>query len=154
MNSTTQHHNGYHPTTSLFSMIPFEGSLIEDVTLFVNAIDWTEWWIILLGIIEVSWLLVIIVTRKMHNTQIFCFLLSLLGVYMAEVLNNIGRQYWHYFAQANYFDEHGVFMSVLYSLPLLIISIIALINLLLATCDMLIKVKRAELRAQQLKKDK
>jgi len=73
---------------------------------------------------------------------------------MAEVLNNIGRQYWHYFAQANYFDEHGVFMSVLYSLPLLIISIIALINLLLATCDMLIKVKRAELRAQQLKKDK
>ncbi|KAH8480258.1 hypothetical protein H0E87_030495 [Populus deltoides] len=68
------------------------------------------------------------------------------GVYLAERLNRVMGDYWRSFASQNYFDPHGLFLSVLWSGPLLIIATIILINSLFSLCYMIVRWKRAELR--------
>ncbi|XP_027922793.1 transmembrane protein 18-like [Vigna unguiculata] len=91
-------------------------------------------------------LLVVIISRKKTNFQMFLFLLTLVGVYLAERLNRIMGKNWKSFSGQNYFDPSGLFMSVLWSGPLLIISMIILINTLFSLCYLIVRWKRAELR--------
>jgi hypothetical protein len=50
------------------------------------------------------------------------------GVYLAERLNRVMGDNWRSFASQNYFDPHGLFLSVLWSGPLLIIATIILVG--------------------------
>ena len=54
----------------------------------------------------------------------------------------------------NYFDKHGVFISVMYSAPLLCVAMFTLLNALRAASSLLVSVKRREIRAAQRKKSK
>lgn len=49
------------------------------------------------------------------------------GVYLAERLNKLLGENWGTFATQNYFDSHGIFLSTLWSGPLLVIAIIILV---------------------------
>lgn len=91
-------------------------------------------------------LLIVIISRKNTNFQMCLFLLSLVGVYLAERLNGVLLANWQSFAGQNYFDPHGVFISVLWSGPLLMIAIVILINTLFSLCHLIVKWKRAELK--------
>nr|XP_025646645.1 uncharacterized protein LOC112741764 isoform X3 [Arachis hypogaea]XP_029147875.1 uncharacterized protein LOC112741764 isoform X3 [Arachis hypogaea] len=51
------------------------------------------------------------------------------GVYLAERLNTVMRMNWKSFSSQNYFDPNGLFMSVLWSGPLLVIAMIILASL-------------------------
>ncbi|KAF3516498.1 hypothetical protein DY000_02060272 [Brassica cretica] len=73
-------------------------------------------------------------------------LTSVGGVYFAESLNRLLRKNWKSFSTQNYFDPHGVFLSVIWSGPLLVIAMIILINTLFSLCYLIVKWKRAELR--------
>ncbi|KAL2926659.1 Transmembrane protein 18 [Bienertia sinuspersici] len=77
------------------------------------------------------------------------------GVYLAERLNQFLGAHWQSFATQNYFDPHGIFFSVLWSGPLLIIAMLILINTLFSLCHLIVRWKRAELRhrARLEKKD-
>jgi len=50
---------------------------------------------------------------------------------LSEPLNGIGYRHWQLFSDDNYFDSHGVFMSVVWALPLLINAILAVVSLCL-----------------------
>ncbi|KAF4388185.1 hypothetical protein G4B88_021881 [Cannabis sativa] len=76
----------------------------------------------------------------------FPCLAALGGVFLAERLNSFLGKNWKSFAGQNYFDPNGVFLSVLWSGPLLIIAIIILINTLFSLCHLIVRWKRAELR--------
>ncbi|XP_027347629.1 transmembrane protein 18 [Abrus precatorius] len=113
---------------------------------FFHAIDWKEPWLIGLLTFHVVLLLVAIFSRKNTNFQMFLFLLTLVGVYLAESLNRYMGKNWKSFSGQNYFDPSGLFMSVLWSGPLLVIAIIILINTLFSLCYLIVRWKRAELR--------
>ncbi|KAF7812019.1 Transmembrane protein 18 [Senna tora] len=114
---------------------------------FFHAIDWKEPWLMGLIAFHVVLLLVAIVSRKNTNFQMFLFLLTLSGVYLAERLNSFLGKNWKSFSGQNYFDPQGLFLSVLWSGPLLVIAMIILqINTLLSLCYLIVKWKRAELR--------
>ncbi|KAG4939467.1 hypothetical protein JHK82_045192 [Glycine max] len=131
---------------------------------FFHAIDWKEPWLMGLLGFHVVLLLVAIISRKKTNFQMFLFLLTWLGldnrssgttiglytkvagVYFAESLNRFLGKNWKSFSSQNYFDPRGLFMSVLWSGPLLVISMIILINTLFSLCYMIVRWKRAELR--------
>jgi len=49
------------------------------------------------------------------------------GVYFAENLNRELRKNWKSFSTQNYFDSNGVFLSTLWSGPLLVIAMIILV---------------------------
>ncbi|CAA7018693.1 unnamed protein product [Microthlaspi erraticum] len=113
---------------------------------FFHAIDWKEPWIMGLMAFHASVLLVTLLTRRRLNFHMFLFLLALAGVYFAENLNRLLRKNWKSFSTQNYFDPHGVFLSTLWSGPLLVIAMIILINTLFSLCYLIVKWKRAELR--------
>ncbi|MED6132535.1 hypothetical protein PIB30_019863 [Stylosanthes scabra] len=113
---------------------------------FFHAIDWKEPWLIGLVGFHIALLLVTIITRRKTNFQMCLFLLTLAGVYLAERLNTVLRMNWEGFSSQNYFDPNGLFMSVLWSGPLLVIAMIILINTLFSLCYLIVRWKRAELR--------
>ncbi|XP_058724836.1 uncharacterized protein LOC131596251 [Vicia villosa] len=113
---------------------------------FFHSIDWKEPWLLGLLTFHVVLLLVTIISRKNTNFQMCLFLLTLGGVYLTERLNSLLRGNWKSFSSQNYFDPSGVFMSVLWSGPLLALAMIILINTLFSLCYMIVKWKRAELR--------
>ncbi|KAL5558488.1 hypothetical protein UlMin_034699 [Ulmus minor] len=118
----------------------------ENFIGFFHAIDWKEPW--LMGLLGFHFVLLLITftSRKNLNFQMFLFLLALGGVYFAERLNRILGQNWKSFATQNYFDPNGVFLSAVWSGPLLVIAIIILINTLFSLCHLIVRWKRAELR--------
>ncbi|CAI8597711.1 unnamed protein product [Vicia faba] len=113
---------------------------------FFHAIDWKEPWLLGLLTFYVVLLLVTIISRKNTNFQMCLFFLTLAGVYLAERLNSFLGGNWKSFSSQNYFDPSGVFMSVLWSGPLLALAMIILINTLFSLCYLIVKWKRAELR--------
>lgn len=113
---------------------------------FFHAIDWKEPWLLLLLSLHFVLLLTTILSRRHVNFQMCLFLLALTGVYLAERLNSFLGNHWNNFAGQNYFDPHGLFLSVLWSGPLLLVSIIILVNTLFSLCQLIVKWKRAELR--------
>ncbi|XP_061344758.1 uncharacterized protein LOC133290654 isoform X2 [Gastrolobium bilobum] len=117
----------------------------ENFMGFFHAIDWKEPWLMGLLAFHVMFLLVVIISRKNTNFQMCLFLLTS-GVYLAERLNDVLGKNWKSFSGQNYFDTSGLFMSVLWSGPLLVIAMIILINTLLSLCYLIVRWKRAELR--------
>lgn len=113
---------------------------------FINAIDWTEPWLLCLLSSYVLLLIIVVSTRRQVNLQTAIFLLSLAGIYFAERINGIASRNWRHFASQDYFDSHGVFMSTLFSGPLLVISIVVLVNMLITLTQLMVKWKRAELK--------
>ncbi|KAM0053349.1 putative transmembrane protein [Helianthus debilis subsp. tardiflorus] len=113
---------------------------------FFHAIDWKEPWLVGLLAFHFMALIIIFTSRKNINFQMYLFLLSLAGVYLAERLNTVLSENWKSFAGQNYFDRHGVFLSVLWSGPLLVFATIILVNTLFSLCHLIVKWKRAELK--------
>ena len=63
----------------------------------------------------------------------------------AESFNSYGAKNWQAFSTQNYFDKNGVFASVIFSSPLLILGVGIMLNALYETSQMLVTVKRLEL---------
>lgn len=113
---------------------------------FFHAIDWKEPWLICLISFHILLLIIAIISRKSVNFQMCLFLLTLSGVYLAERLNKFLGDNWKSFATQNYFDPQGIFLSTLWSGPLLVIAIVILVNTLLSLCHLIVRWKKAELR--------
>ncbi|XP_051149773.1 uncharacterized protein LOC127264336 [Andrographis paniculata] len=118
----------------------------ENFMGFFHAIDWKEPWLICLVSFHILLLLIVILSRKNVNFQMCFFFIALIGVYLAERLNHLLSSNWKSFAGQNYFDPNGLFLSVLWSGPLLLIASIILVNNLFSMCYLIVRWKRAELR--------
>jgi len=124
-------------------------SFLEHLQLFLNAIDWNESWILALLGFHVFTFFLIIMMRKRSQFLSFLFAFLLFMAYMSETLNSWCQTNWQKFASMNYFDHTGTFISFLYSFPILVNAIIVLICFLVIMSDLLVKVKRAELRQKK-----
>ncbi|OAY82867.1 transmembrane protein 18 [Ananas comosus] len=122
------------------------GPAVDNFVGFFHAIDWKEPWLIGLLAFHVLLLLATIITRKHVNFQLFLSILAFSGVYLAERINTLLGEHWKSFASQNYFDPQGLFISVLWSGPLLLIAILIVVNTLITLCVLIVKWKRAELR--------
>lgn len=60
----------------------------------------------------------------------FSYLLcvAVVGVYLAERMNYFLGSNWESFSGQNYFDVHGLFLSTLWSGPLLLIAVMILVS--------------------------
>ena len=126
----------------------------NDVMGFTHAVNWSERWLVGLGCFHAFVWLVALATRRNHDVQAVMLVLILGLVYAAEWINSLGSEHWQAFAGQNYFDKRGVFISVMYSAPLLCCAMFLLLNALRLTSSLLIQVKRREIRASQRKKAK
>ena len=87
----------------------------------------------------------VIVTRKYSTFQFGLIVAICTLIYFAESFNSYGAKNWQAFSTQNYFDKNGVFASVIFSSPLLILGVGIMLNALYETSQMLVTVKRLEL---------
>ena len=67
-------------------------------------------------------------------------------VRLAEHINSWAAREWRSICTQNYFDKQGIFISIFLCAPLLIDSFIMLAMFLKEAADLLIQVKRSELK--------
>lgn len=63
-----------------------------------------------------------------HVLQVGLFAVILGGTRLSEVINTFLRNRWPDFSRQNYFDEHGIFMGVMWAGPLLILGFTMLVR--------------------------
>jgi len=116
----------------------------------INFISWfpssQEPWLISMLTFHAILLLVTIISRRNINFQLILSALTFSGVFLAERINTFLGQNWKSFSSQNYFDPQGLFISVVWSGPLLLITILILVNTLVTLCMLIVRWKRAELR--------
>lgn len=52
--------------------------------------------------------------------KMFFFFFTVLLVYFSESINEIASTNWHVFSRQQYFDSKGLFISVVFSMPILL----------------------------------
>lgn len=124
---------------------------IDNLWEFVKAVDWTEHWLIGLIVFHTATFLSIICTRKYTNFQIVLFLLLLGLAFASEQINTIGAKHWRTFAKEQYFDSAGLFITVVYSGPILLNCFVLTVSWLWTAGKMLIVVKRGQLKERKKK---
>ena len=105
-------------------------NIIEHWQAFSAAIRWKdEKWLQLLILLHIICFVTVLITRKNWICQGTVFFIISLLVFTAEPLNRLSANNWRKFSTQNYFDNHGVFASVVYAAPLLINCLIILVCL-------------------------
>ena len=108
--------------------------------------DWSERWIQCVLGFHVVTLALALLLRKSETAQMMLFFVCMCLAFGAERINTLARENWKKFSTQDYFDEKGLFISVVFSGPLLCILIVVLVNFLFIMTGVMIKVKRAELK--------
>mmetsp|Transcript_42126 Transcript_42126/g.51141 ORF Transcript_42126/g.51141 Transcript_42126/m.51141 type:complete len:171 (+) Transcript_42126:144-656(+) len=125
------------------------GNIKDSVLAFLHAVDWTEPWIIGLLCVHAATLILVLATRKNFNFQSFLFFILLGMVLMAEHINEFAGAHWTKFATQPYFDPSGLFISAVFSVPLVFLVLIILVNSLINMTNMMVKVKRAQIVSEK-----
>jgi hypothetical protein len=124
-------------------------TLREDFLAFYHAITWSDKGFILLLSFHLLVLFLAISLRRNTDASIALFVLICGSVLAASYINTFfAAERWKstgLFSQ-NYFDERGNFVSLFFSAPLLLIVFGQMVYSLIVASNLLIKVKRAELR--------
>lgn len=65
---------------------------------------------------------------------------------LARQLNSIAHNHWQKFSHEDYFDENGFFISMVFSFPVLVNTMIGVVFILNEVVHMLRRVKIAQMR--------
>jgi len=121
----------------------------EVVAGFFHAIDWTEPLVLAICAWHCFTIALAVASRQHTWTHAALFTLLCIQVLVAEQLNVLGQAHWKDIATQNYFDSNGVFISVVMSLPTVIILLGMLIHMVKTAGDLLVEAKVAELKAKK-----
>ena len=128
-------------------------SFKEDVEAFTAAVDWTERWIQCILIFHVVLWVTTIWSRRHFYWQVATFFFVTVLVGLSETLNTIAHLRWKSFSAQDYFDPKGFFTSVMFSGPLLLLAMFQMINFLIVASNLLVEVKREELRRKKISEE-
>ncbi|XP_051908191.1 transmembrane protein 18 [Hippocampus zosterae] len=124
----------------------FSNLRITSIWTFLMSVKWSEPWLIGGVVFHIACLCLTIVTCKYYRAQICHFLLIIVLVYSAEYLNELAAMNWRSFSEFQYFDSTGMFISLVFSIPLLLNAVIIVMVWLYRTFSTM-----AELKTLQLK---
>ncbi|KAG2387872.1 hypothetical protein C9374_001466 [Naegleria lovaniensis] len=124
----------------------------SDAKSFINSVYWREeYWLQGVIAMHIVFLTCIIMSRKNMNMQALLFGLICVMTYLSESLNRWCNANWQLFSTMNYFDGRGFFTAVVYAFPLLFLLFIIVVNMIITSAQMVIKVKRRQLQRQRQK---
>ncbi|XP_018015801.1 transmembrane protein 18 [Hyalella azteca] len=118
---------------------------ITGIWSFLMSIDWSEGWLQATLASYIILIVTILLLRHFFYVLVGLFLLILSVVYNAETINKYGAQNWNKFSRQQYFDSSGMFISLVFSLPLICISLFIMILWVYQSAHLLISLKRKEL---------
>ncbi|CAL8314490.1 unnamed protein product [Boreogadus saida] len=136
------------------SSIPIDGFSnvrITSIWTFLMSVQWSEPWLIGLLTFHTICLGSTLLTCRFYRVQICQFLLMVAMVYSAEYLNELAANYWRSFSNFQYFDSTGMFISLVYSIPLLFNTIIIVIVWVYRTFSTMTELKTLQLKRRALR---
>ncbi|XP_058470268.1 transmembrane protein 18 [Solea solea] len=141
------------------SAIPIDGFSnlrITSIWSFLMSVQWSEPWLIGLMVSHVVCLFVTVVTCRYYRAQICHFLLMVALVYGAEHLNELAAMNWMSFSNFQYFDSKGMFISLVFSIPLLLNTVIIVMVWVYRTFSTMTELKTLQLKrkARREKREK
>lgn len=87
---------------------------------FYFQIDWYDPLCLALISFHIIVTLATFFTRNHGNFQVLLFLLLILLVYFSESINEFAAHNWRTFSRQQYFDSKGMFISIVFSVPILL----------------------------------
>lgn len=121
---------------------------IKGFITFVQSIDWLDPWLIGLIGFHVCITSTALLTRNCGNFQVFLFLVLLLLVYFSESINEYAAINWRIFSKQQYFDDKGLFISVVFSVPILLNCMLMVGSWLYQSTQLMTRIKTAQLHQQ------
>ncbi|XP_075872944.1 transmembrane protein 18 [Nelusetta ayraudi] len=132
------------------SSIPIDGYSnlrITSIWTFLMSVQWSEPWLIGLLVFHAVCLILTAVTCRYYRAQVVHFLIMVGLVYSAEHLNELAAMNWRSFSNFQYFDSKGMFISLVFSIPLLMNTVLIVMLWVYRTFSTM-----AELKTLQLKR--
>ncbi|CAH0726485.1 unnamed protein product, partial [Brenthis ino] len=119
---------------------------ISDFVSYIKSIEWRDPWLIALLSFHVLVTFTCLSTRNYSNFQICLFITLLLLVYFSESINEIAARNWNLFSRQQYFDSKGLFISVVFCIPILLNCMIMVGSWLYQSTQLMTNIKKAQLR--------
>ncbi|KAH8401957.1 hypothetical protein KR009_008925 [Drosophila setifemur] len=113
---------------------------------FLLSIDWKDPWLIGLILMHVLTTTSALLSRNNTNFQVFLFLVLLLAVYFTESINEYAAQNWSSFSRQQYFDSNGLFISTVFSIPILLNCMLLIGTWLYSSTQLMVSLKTAQLK--------
>ncbi|TDG50760.1 hypothetical protein AWZ03_002749 [Drosophila navojoa] len=119
---------------------------ITGIWSFLMSIDWKDPWLIGLILVHVLTTSTALLTRNCTNFQVFLFLVLLSFVYFSESINEYAAANWKTFSKQQYFDNNGLFISTVFSIPILLNCMLLIGTWLYSSTQIMVTLKTAQLK--------